>query len=130
MVLLMGSYMRRRYHGRYYAIAQNARHGLTAAYDEALRRNDILLMPTVPFRARPLPPPDAPLAEYLEPAETLHANTCQANITGHPAMSIPCGIADGLPIGMQLVGRQFEETTVLAAAAAFEASGDWRETVQ
>ena len=127
MVLLMGTYMRRHYHGRYYAIAQNARPGLTAAYDEALARYDLLVMPTVPFRAQPLPPADPPLAAFLEPAETLHANTCQANITGHPAMSIPCGMADGLPIGMMLVGRHFDEATVLAAAAAFEASGNWRE---
>ena len=126
MVLLMGTYMRRHYHGRYYAIAQNARHGLTAAYDEALGRHDVLVMPTVPFRAQPLPPADASLAKYLEPAETLHANTCQANLTGHPAMSVPCGMADGLPIGMMLVGRHRDEATVLAVAAAFEASGDWR----
>ena len=126
MVLLMGTYMRRHYHGRYYAIAQNARHGLTAAYDDALGRYDVLVMPTVPFRAQPLPPADPPLAAFLEPAETLHANTCQANLTGHPAMSVPCGLADGLPIGMMLVGRRFDEATVLAAAAAFEATGDWR----
>jgi amidase len=46
-------------------------------------------------------------------------------VTGHPAISIPCGMEDGRPIGMMLVGRHFDEATIYRAAAAFEASGDW-----
>ncbi|HCD7241487.1 TPA: amidase, partial [Klebsiella michiganensis] len=48
------------------------------------------------------------------------------DITGHPAMSIPCGMVDGLPVGMMLVGRHYAESTLYQAAAAFEACGDWR----
>jgi amidase len=46
-------------------------------------------------------------------------------VTGHPAISIPCGMADGLPIGLMLIGKHFDEATIYGAAQAFEASGDW-----
>jgi amidase len=53
-------------------------------------------------------------------------NTCPFDASGHPAMSLPCGIADELPIGLMLVGKRYDEATVLRAADAFEASGDWQ----
>jgi amidase len=53
-------------------------------------------------------------------------NTSVFNVTGHPAMSVPCGMSDGLPIGMMLVGKQFDEATIYRAAYAFEQLGDWR----
>ena len=54
------------------------------------------------------------------------ASTCQFDVTGHPAMSIPCGMVDGLPVGMMLVAKDWNEATIYRAAAAFEASGDWK----
>jgi amidase len=48
------------------------------------------------------------------------------NITHHPAMSIPCGMSDGLPVGMMLVGRHWDEATIYRAADAFERAEDWR----
>ena len=48
------------------------------------------------------------------------------DVTGHPAMSLPCAMSDGLPIGAMLVGKHFDESTIYAAAAAFEAAGDWK----
>ena len=48
------------------------------------------------------------------------ANTCPFDVTGHPAMSVPCGLSNGLPVGMMLVGRKWEEPTVLRASHAFE----------
>ena len=48
------------------------------------------------------------------------------DVTGHPAMNIPCGLSDGLPIGMMLVGKHYDETTIYRAAHAFEQLGDWR----
>ena len=127
-ILLTAEYMHQTYHGRYYGKAQNVRHLLTDAYDAALERYDLLVVPTVSFRAPPLPPADAPFEEVVAHAGNMSANTCQADVTGHPSMSVPCGMADGLPIGMQLTGRRFDDATVLAAAAAFEASVDWRTT--
>jgi amidase len=53
-------------------------------------------------------------------------NTMPFDMSGHPAISVPCGMADGLPIGLMLVGRQFEEATVLRAASAFERDADWQ----
>jgi amidase len=53
-------------------------------------------------------------------------NTAGFDVTGHPAMSIPCGRVDGLPVGLMLVGRHFNESTLYQAAAAFEADTDWQ----
>ena len=122
----MGAYLQRHYHGRYYAKAQNVRHLLTQAYDGALERFDLLVMPTVPFRAPPLLPPDHSIEENLIASGTMMGNTCQTDVTGHPSMSVPCGMADGLPIGMMITGRHFDDFSVIAAAAAFESLGDWR----
>jgi amidase len=54
-------------------------------------------------------------------------NVCVANLTGHPAINIPSGMSGGLPVGLMLTGRHFADATLIAAAAAFEALGDWRE---
>ena len=54
------------------------------------------------------------------------ANTCGFNVTGHPAMSLPCGIEDDRPIGLMLAGRHWQEATIYSAAHAFEQAGDWR----
>ncbi|BDG59200.1 amidase [Caldinitratiruptor microaerophilus] len=121
IVTLLGHYMSDRYHGRYYARAQNLRRALTAAYDEALRHVDLLVMPTTPQKAMRLnASPD--LAEYLTMALHMIHNTCPFDVSGHPAMNVPCGDSGGLPVGMMLVGRHFEEETILRAAHAFEQS--------
>jgi amidase len=114
-----------RYGGRYYAKAQNVRRRLRAAYDAALSRHDLLLMPTVPMKATPIPPPGATPQEITRRSWEPTRNTCPFNVTGHPAISIPCGLSDGRPIGMMLVGRHCDERTIYRAAAAFERSGDW-----
>ena len=49
-------------------------------------------------------------------------NTAPFDATGHPAMSIPCGMSDGLPIGLMLIGKYYDESTIYRAAAAFEAA--------
>ncbi len=55
------------------------------------------------------------------------ANTSPYNYTGSPAISLPCGRnADGLPAGLQLIGKHFDERTIYRAAAAFEANFDWK----
>ena len=55
-------------------------------------------------------------------------NNCpQMNATGHPAISVPCGMIDGLPVGLQIIGRHFDDFTVLRAADASEKLGDWRK---
>ena len=124
--MMVGQYFLTHYNGRFYAKAQNLARRVRAAYDHALGDFDLLLMPTLPVKATPLPPADAPLALYLQRAFEMIGNTAPFDVTGHPAMSVPCGLGDGLPIGAMLIGRHFDEPTIYAAAAAFEASGDWK----
>jgi amidase len=56
----------------------------------------------------------------------MQQNTCPFDVSGHPALTVPCGKINGLPIGMMLVGRHFDEATPIRAAQAFEGIGDWR----
>ncbi|HUN39605.1 MAG TPA: amidase, partial [Acetobacteraceae bacterium] len=125
--MFIGEYFIRHYRGRYYAKAQNIARRLRAAYDAALAKYDLLLMPTLPIKATPLPPADAPLSLYLQRAFEMLANTAPFDVTGHPAMSLPCGMSDGLPVGLMLIAKQWDESTIYRAAAAFERAGDWKE---
>ena len=125
--ILLGTYIRDTYGTRHYGKAINVSRRLTAEYDAALAEHDLLLMPTVPAKAMAMPGPDASRREYLHAAHGLSINTAPFNITHHPAMSVPCGMADGLPIGMMLIGKHFDEATVYRAAHAFEQAGDWHE---
>src|SRR5438270_301420 len=124
LTTLLGQYMQDRYHGRYYAKAQNLARTLSASYDDALKAVDLLVMPTTPMKVPMLPPGDAPLEEKVARASGmnggLNANSCPFNVTGHPVMTVPCGLIEGLPVGMMLVGRRGEDATVLRAAHAFE----------
>ena len=118
--------MSERYGGRYYAKAQNLARQLGEEYDKMFGAYDLLLMPTLPVKATPLPPPDASLALYCQRAFEMLANTSPFDVTGHPAMSIPCGMSDGLPVGLMLVAARWREATIYRAAAAFEQADDWR----
>jgi amidase len=124
-VLLTGEYMRRAYFGRYYCRGQNIRPQIVAAYEAVLKDYHLLAMPTTPIRATPIPDRDASITDNLRTAFSMLRNTCVADVTSHPSISVPCGIEDGLPIGMMLTGRQFDDATVIAASAAFEANYDW-----
>ncbi|MDD9650435.1 amidase [Klebsiella pasteurii] len=124
--MFVGQYGLERYNGRYYARAQNIARRARAGYDRALSDFDLLVMPTVPILAQPMPDPNCSITEYISRAFEMIGNTAPQDITGHPAMSIPCGMVDGLPVGMMLVGRHYAENTIYQAAAAFEACGDWR----
>ena len=118
--MLVGEYFARYYRGRYYGKAQNQVRRLRAAYDEVLARYDLLLMPTMPMKAPPLPPDDAPLSLYLQRSFEFLVNTPSFDVTHHPAMTLPCGLSDGLPIGMMLVAKHFDESSIYRAAHAFE----------
>jgi amidase len=121
--LLLGTELLRRRHGfRYYAKAMNFVRRARAAYDALLRRVDLLVLPTTPTRATPLPPPDASREASIAASFSATPNTMIFDHTHHPALSIPCGARDGLPVGMMLVGRHWEEATLYRAAQAFEAS--------
>jgi amidase len=124
--MMAGQYFIKHYRGHFYAKAQNLSRLLRKSYDDVLARYDLLLMPTLPMKATPLPAANAPLALYCQRGFEMLPNTCPFDVTGHPAMSIPCGMSDGLPIGMMLVARHYSEATIYRAAHAFEQLGDWR----
>jgi amidase len=77
-VLWFGEYARRYYHGRYYAKAQNLGRTLRQAYDEVIETHDLLLMPTIRFRATPLPHEDCSREEYVTSALNMVANTARS----------------------------------------------------
>ena len=87
--------MNRHYHGRYYAKAQNLSRVLKAAHDEALERFDVLVMPTEPMKAPLIPPRDLPIGESILRAVENVVNTSPTNISGHPALSVPCAMSQG-----------------------------------
>ncbi|MFT5710844.1 MAG: amidase [Halioglobus sp.] len=124
--MLTGQYMLKNYGGRYYAKAQNLNRRLTSEYDRVLESYDAIVMPTIPMKATPLPASDGSMAEYVQRAFEMIGNTCPQDASGHPAISIPVGISDGLPIGMMLVGKHFDETNLYQIAGAYERENDWR----
>jgi amidase len=126
ITMLLGQYFTKHYRGHFYAKAQNLSRKLRAAYDSALANYDLLLMPTLPITATPLPPADASRALYLQRAFEMLPNTAPFDATGHPAMSLPCGMSDGLPVGLMLIAKHFDEYTIYRAAAAFEGAADWK----
>jgi amidase len=124
--MLAGEYFIKHHRGHFYAKAQNLGRLLRKSYDDVLARYDLLLMPTLPMKATPLPPANAPLALWCQRGFEMLPNTCPFDVTGHPAMNIPCGMSDGLPVGLMLIGKHYAETTIYRAAHAFEQLGDWR----
>jgi amidase len=126
LVLMLGEYMHRNYHARYHSKAQNLRVLLRQAYDDAFAEVDVLAMPTIPFTATKIPAADAPLGVSIDLALNMQANTCPFDASGHPAFTLPCGRKDGLPIGLMLVGRHFDEATLIRLASAIELGDDWR----
>ena len=126
ITMILGEYFIKHYRGHFYAKGQNLTRQLTQAYDDVFKDYDLLLMPTLPITASKLPAPGAPVEEQIARSLEMLANTCPFDSTGHPAMSIPCGLVEGLPVGMMLVGRRYEEGTIYRAAYAFEQGGDWQ----
>jgi amidase len=119
MMSIFGRYVAEKYSGTYYGVAKNLRRWLIASYTEAFKKFDVLLMPTTPQKACRLEPKMS-FKKSLEVSMGNLQNTCAFNVTGFPALSVPCGVSDGLPVGMMLVGRYFEESTLLRVSSAFE----------
>lgn len=123
--ILAGHYMQKYHHGRYYAKAQNLSRKLKSAYETVLNHYDLLLLPTTPMQATPLPNKNASIEEQINRATEMLANTAPFNVTGHPALSLPCGMHNGLPIGLMLVAKHHNEAEIYQAAYAFEQSINW-----
>lgn len=110
--------------GSWYEAAQRFRRTLSSTLTLAFENEQLgaLLTPTAPREAMPLA--DLDPGQDLAP---LVAFTCPFNLTGQPAMSLPCGQVDGLPVGLQIVGRPFDERSVLCVGKAYESVTDWHE---
>ncbi|WP_299332384.1 Asp-tRNA(Asn)/Glu-tRNA(Gln) amidotransferase subunit GatA [Haloplanus sp.] len=117
--ILLGTYaLSAGYHDKYYAKAQDARAWLKQDFDEALSDADVLASPTMPVLPFELGESlDDPLQMYLA-----DANTVPVNLANLPAISVPAGRADGLPVGFQLIGPAFGERAIIRAASAVESS--------
>ena len=124
LVVMAGRYAIDTNHGQHYAMARNLAYELRQAYDDALADHDVLVMPTLPLTATTIPAADAPRDEYLARALEMIGNTAPFDVTGHPATSVPAGLVDGLPAGLMIIGRHFDDGTCLRVAHAIEqASG-------
>lgn len=120
MIILAGQYTLDTYDGTFYARARNLEPWLRGGYDRALAEVDVLVMPTLPMKATVIPAPDASREEKVARALEMLPNTCPFDVTGHPALSVPAGLSQGLPVGMMIVGRHLDEATVLRTGRAFE----------
>lgn len=126
--VVAAEYLRARYDGGLYTRAQNLRSELAASYDAALTGLDCLIMPTTPDVAPRFTTPSNDFETVdlkvfggggLRLTDIV-ANTAAFDYTGHPAISVPCGTVNGLPVGLQVVGRRGEDATVLRVARAVE----------
>ncbi len=124
--LMVGTYLNRTYHGHLYAKAQNQRRELRAAYDRVLERVDVLVMPTTPMKAHRYNP-DLGLSELIGHGWNMLGNTAPFDMTGHPSLNVPCAKSSGLPVGMMLTGRHFDDATLLRVGHAFEQQMPWEK---
>jgi amidase len=122
--LVAGRFLRLRHGGALYAKAQNLRPWLREAYDAALSQADVLLLPTTPWRAHAIAP-EPPIAEWVLRGWQNLSNTYPTDMTGHPAISLPLAAAEGLPVGVMLVGRHFGDDRLLSIAATCERALGW-----
>ncbi|MFN2417619.1 MAG: Asp-tRNA(Asn)/Glu-tRNA(Gln) amidotransferase subunit GatA [Candidatus Limnocylindria bacterium] len=115
--IMLGTYaLSAGYYDAYYVKAQQVRTLIKDEFDAVLETVDAILAPTSPTVAFKIGAKvDDPLAMYLNDACTL-----PVNIAGLPGISVPCGFSDGLPVGLQVIGRAFDEATVLRVADAYE----------
>ncbi len=115
--IMLGTYaLSAGYYDAFYVKAQQVRTLIKREFDEVLSTVDAIVAPVSPEVAFPIgAKTDDPLAMYLSDACTL-----PVNIAGLPGISVPCGLADGKPVGLQVIGRAFDEETVLRVADAYE----------
>jgi len=106
------------YYDAYYLRAQKVRTLVKQDFEKAFEKFDVLITPTSPTPAFKIGEKiDDPLKMYLSDIYTV-----PVNLAGLPAISIPCGSVDGLPVGLQIIGKHFDEETILRVAKVYEES--------
>lgn len=120
--IMLGTYaLSSGYYDAYYLKAQKVRTLIKRDFDKAFESCDILITPTAPTPAFKIGEKfDNPVQMYLSDIFTI-----SVNLAGVPAMSIPCGFSKGLPIGLQIIGRYFDEDTIIRTAYTFEQNTDY-----
>ena len=120
LVVLGGRYSVEKYQARHYAMAQEPRLRGAPPLRRGAEPFDVLVMPTLPMVATPIPAASDPREVQIARALEMIPNTAPFDVSGHPAISVPAGLADGLPVGMMIVGRHWDEPGVLTFAQAYE----------
>jgi aspartyl-tRNA(Asn)/glutamyl-tRNA(Gln) amidotransferase subunit A len=121
--IMLGTYaLSAGYYDAYYGKAQAVRTLIKRDFDEAFKEVDVIVTPTMPTPAFKLGEKvQDPLQMYLSDIYTI-----SVNLAGVPAIVVPCGLSSGkLPIGLQIIGRPFEEDKIIRAAYAYEQATDW-----
>ena len=121
--IMIGTYaLSAGYYDAYYRKAQKIRRLIKDDFDRAFEEVDVIIGPTSPHTAFKLGSKADPVSMYLEDIYTI-----AVNLAGLPAASIPAGIANGLPIGMQIIGKYFDEAKILNVAHQFQQHTDWHK---
>ncbi|MBO8158732.1 Asp-tRNA(Asn)/Glu-tRNA(Gln) amidotransferase subunit GatA [Thermosyntropha sp.] len=121
--IMLGTYaLSSGYYDAYYLKALKVRRLIYEDFARVFKNFDIIISPTTPTVAFKLGEQSDPLTLYMNDILTV-----PVNMAGLPGMSIPCGFKDGLPIGMQIIGKAFDEGTMLKAAYAFEQTTDYHK---
>ena len=122
--ILIGTYaLSAGYYDAYYLKAQKCRQLVANDFTEAFKKVDVILSPTTPGTAfKSGEKTSDPVEMYLQDIFTI-----PANLAGLPALSIPCGEHEGLPLGLQLVGNSLQESKLLQFAQAFQSNTDWHK---
>ncbi len=120
--IMLGTYaLSAGYYDAYYKRAQQVRTLIRNDFHEAFKQVDLLATPTSPSVAFPIGQKvDDPLAMYLSDVCTL-----PINLAGVPGLVVPCGTSNGLPVGLQLIGKPFDEATLLRIGDAYQRVSDW-----
>ena len=121
--ILIGTYvLSAGYYDAYYLKAQQIRRLIADDFTQAFKKCDIIMGPTAPSTAfKAGEKADDPVAMYLQDVYTI-----ATNLAGLPGMSIPAGFSNGLPVGLQLMGKWFDEATIFGVGHVFESERDWR----
>jgi aspartyl-tRNA(Asn)/glutamyl-tRNA(Gln) amidotransferase subunit A len=122
--IMLGTYaLSAGYYDAYYLKALKVRTLIKQDFEKAFKSCDVLISPTTPTPAFKIGEKTAdPLSMYLSDIATI-----PVNLAGLPGISIPCGLSKGLPLGLQIIGKAFDEETVLRAAFAYEQNTDWHK---